>query len=48
MFRIMFEKATIFSAVVVFIFFGIISNRYFDSLETNDQATDTSTVSEQY
>ena len=38
----MFEKATAFSAVFIFIIFGIVGIKYLDFLESKNQATETS------
>ena len=40
----MFEKATLFSAIFVFITFGIVGIKYFDFLESKNQATKISVI----
>ena len=41
-FNLMFEKATAFSAIFIFIVFGIVGIKYLDFLESKNQATKTS------
>jgi hypothetical protein len=46
----MFERATIFSSIFIFIFFGILGHKYFDFIEGKNQtnpATATSITSSQ-
>ena len=43
----MFEKATLFSAIVVFIAFGIVSIKAFNYFAAKNQITKTSTNQEQ-
>ncbi len=43
----MFERATVFSALVFFILFGILGMKYFDFLEAKNQPEPTSVTSSQ-
>ena len=38
----MFERATIFSALVILIFFGVLGNKYLNFMATKNIATPTS------
>ncbi len=38
----MFERATIFSALVILILFGVLANKYLDFMVAKDSATPTS------
>jgi hypothetical protein len=39
----MFERATIFSSIFIFIFFGILGHKYFDFIEAKNQANPAAT-----
>lgn len=42
MFETMFERATIFSAIAAFIFFGIVGIKYMNLIKSKEQVTQTS------
>ena len=42
MFETMFERATIFSAIAAFIFFGIVGIKYMNLIQGKEQVTQTS------
>ena len=43
----MFERATIFSAILAFVMFGMVGVKYFNFLENKNQVTKTSITTEQ-
>lgn len=47
MFETMFERATVFSAILVFLIFGFVSKKYFQIVEARNQDTPTISTSSQ-